>query len=146
MCANNLDPEIATYIGIAEPQNFDALVSKASNVERQPACQKNAQPRRGEGKSPIKKGESMGTFAKAQGHPMVKTATKMVSKGKRVDDLLSKKGNKRNTPLMMMMFKGYLMNSWLQKLFLSRNQSDLLRSIRQMILGIAHITGSLVIP
>jgi len=35
MCANNLGPQIATYIGTAEPQNFDALVSKASNVERQ---------------------------------------------------------------------------------------------------------------
>ena len=34
MCANNLVPQIATYIGTAEPQNFDALVSKASNVER----------------------------------------------------------------------------------------------------------------
>jgi len=77
---------------------------------------------------------------------MVETTTKMVSKGKRGDDLLSKKGKKRNTPLMMMMFKGYLMNSWLQKLFLSRNQSALLRLIRQMILGIACITGSSIIP
>jgi len=34
MRGNNLDPQIATYIGIAEPQNFDALMSKASNVER----------------------------------------------------------------------------------------------------------------
>jgi len=35
ICANNLDPQIATYIGTAESQNFDALVSKASSVERQ---------------------------------------------------------------------------------------------------------------
>ena len=35
MCANNLDPQIAIYIGSAEPQNVDALVSKASNVEKQ---------------------------------------------------------------------------------------------------------------
>jgi len=49
-------------------------------------------------------------LSKAQGQPMVETSTKMVSKEKRVDDLLSKKGKKRNTPLMMMMFKGYLMN------------------------------------
>ena len=35
MCANNLDPQIATYVGTAEPQNFDALVSQASNVETQ---------------------------------------------------------------------------------------------------------------
>jgi len=34
MCANNLDPQIATYVGTTEPQNFDALVSKTSNVER----------------------------------------------------------------------------------------------------------------
>jgi len=47
---------------------------------------------------------------KAQGQPMVETSTKMGSKGKRVDDQLSKKGKKRNTPLMTMMFKGYLMN------------------------------------
>jgi len=77
---------------------------------------------------------------------MVETTTKKVSKGKMVDDLLSKKGKKRNTSLMMMMFKGFLMNSWLQKLFLSWNQSDMLRSIRQMILDIARITGSSVIP
>ena len=50
MCANNLDPQTATYIGTAEPQNFDALVSKASNVERQLARQRSTQPRREEGK------------------------------------------------------------------------------------------------
>ena len=40
MCVNNLDPQIATYVGTAEPQNFYALVSRASNVERQIARQK----------------------------------------------------------------------------------------------------------
>jgi len=48
MCANSLDPQIATYIGTAEPQNVDVLVSKAGNVERQLACQRNTQPRREE--------------------------------------------------------------------------------------------------
>jgi len=48
--------------------------------------------------------------SKAQGQPMVETSTKMVRKRKRVNDLLSKKGKKRNTPLMTMMFKGYLVN------------------------------------
>jgi len=49
MCANNLDPQIATYVGsTAEPQNFDALMSKASNVERQLARQKTTQPKREE--------------------------------------------------------------------------------------------------
>ena len=65
MCANNLDPQIDTYIGIAEPQNFDALISKVSNVERQLACQRNAQPRKEEGTRPIKKGESKATFVKS---------------------------------------------------------------------------------
>jgi len=67
MCANNLDPQIATCIGTTEPQNFDALVSKASNVERQLARQRSAQPRREESKRPIKKGESMATFVKSSG-------------------------------------------------------------------------------
>ena len=40
ICSNNLLPEIATFIGTAEPQSFDALVSKASNVERQVAHKK----------------------------------------------------------------------------------------------------------
>jgi len=35
MCANNLDPQITTYVGTTEPQNFDALVAKARNAERQ---------------------------------------------------------------------------------------------------------------
>lgn len=35
MCSNNLLPEIATFVSTAEPQTFEALVSKASNVERQ---------------------------------------------------------------------------------------------------------------
>jgi len=35
MCANNLNPQIAIYVGTAEPQNLNALMSKASNVERQ---------------------------------------------------------------------------------------------------------------
>ena len=45
MCSNNLLPEIATFIGIVEPQSFDALVSKASNVERQIAQQKSTMQR-----------------------------------------------------------------------------------------------------
>jgi len=98
-------------------------------------------------KGQLKKENQWPPLSKAQGHPMMEAATKMVSKGKRVNDLLSKKGKKRNTPLMMMMmFKGYLRNSKLRKLFLSRNQSDMLRSTRQMILGIARITDSSVIP
>lgn len=35
MCSNNLNPDVAILVGTAEPQTFDALVSKASNVERQ---------------------------------------------------------------------------------------------------------------
>jgi len=35
MCVNNLECQIAKYIGTVEPQNIDALVSKVSNVERQ---------------------------------------------------------------------------------------------------------------
>jgi len=65
MCANNLDPQIATYVGTTESENFDALVSKPSNVEKQLACQKNTQLRREEGKRLIKKGESMATFVKS---------------------------------------------------------------------------------
>ncbi|XP_024199875.1 uncharacterized protein LOC112203083 [Rosa chinensis] len=42
MCSNNLLPEIATFVSTAEPQTFDALVSKASNVERQIARKKTS--------------------------------------------------------------------------------------------------------
>ena len=70
MCSNNLSPEIATFVGTAEPQTFDALVSKASNVERQIARQKSvtqklrtSDERKIESnKKPTKKGESMATF------------------------------------------------------------------------------------
>ena len=65
MRANNLDPQIATYVSIVEPQNFDALVSKVSNVERQLARQKAIQPKREEIKRPNKKGESMAAFVRA---------------------------------------------------------------------------------
>ena len=41
MCANNLDPQIAIYIGTVEPQNFDALISKTRNMERQLTHQKS---------------------------------------------------------------------------------------------------------
>lgn len=41
MCSNNLLPEIATFVSTAEPQTFDALVSKASNVEKQIARKKS---------------------------------------------------------------------------------------------------------
>ena len=58
MCSNNLLPEIATFIGIAEPQSFDALVSKAKQ-ERQIARQKsttqrgcNLEEKNSEGKKP----------------------------------------------------------------------------------------------
>jgi len=69
MCANNLDPQIATYISIAKPQNFDALVSKASNVERQLARQKTTQPKREEVKRPTKKGDSTATFVRTSPKP-----------------------------------------------------------------------------
>ncbi|KAL4614682.1 hypothetical protein ACB092_07G071000 [Castanea dentata] len=45
MCSNNLLLEIATFIGTAEPHSFDALVSKASNVERQISRQKSTMQR-----------------------------------------------------------------------------------------------------
>ena len=64
MCANNLDPKIATYTSTAEPQNFDALVSKASNVERQLSLQKTTQPKREKIKMANKKGELMATFVR----------------------------------------------------------------------------------
>jgi len=41
MCGKNLDPQIAIYVGTAEPKNFDTVVSKASNVERQLARQRS---------------------------------------------------------------------------------------------------------
>jgi len=112
MCANNLDPQIATYIGTAEPQNFDALVSKASNVERQLARQKATQPKREEGKRPIKKGESMLPSSKqTQSHPMVKiSTTTKASKKREADDSPSKKRKKRSISSITMMLKGYLMS------------------------------------
>jgi len=56
-------------VGNAEPQNFDALVSKASNVERQLAHQKTTQPKRQEIKRSTKKGESMVTFVRTSLKP-----------------------------------------------------------------------------
>ena len=70
MCANNLLLEIATYVGTAEPQTFDALVSKASNVERQVARQKSsakiqvADKKSDSKKTVVKKGETMATFVR----------------------------------------------------------------------------------
>jgi len=69
MCANNLDPQIATHVGTAEPQNFYTLVSKASNVERQLAHQKSIQSKRKEIKRPTKKGELMATFVRTSPKP-----------------------------------------------------------------------------
>ena len=40
ICSNNLLPEIAAFVSTAEPQTFDELVSKASNVERHVARKK----------------------------------------------------------------------------------------------------------
>lgn len=42
MSSNNLDPDIAIHLGTAEPQTFDELVSKASNVKRQISRQNNS--------------------------------------------------------------------------------------------------------
>ncbi|KAI5339499.1 hypothetical protein L3X38_018771 [Prunus dulcis] len=70
MCYNNLIPDIATFVATAEPQSFDALVSKASNVERQIARQKSATQKIqfGEKKNDKKsaKGESLATFVKTE--------------------------------------------------------------------------------
>lgn len=40
MCSNNLLSEIITFVNTAEPQTFEALVSKERNVERQVARKK----------------------------------------------------------------------------------------------------------
>jgi len=69
MCLNNLRPQIATYIGTVEPQNFDALVSEAINVERQLARRKSIQANREEIKGPKKKEESMATFFRTSPKP-----------------------------------------------------------------------------
>ncbi|CAB4319825.1 unnamed protein product [Prunus armeniaca] len=70
MCYNNLIPDIATFVAIAEPQSFDALVSKASNVERQIARQKSAsqknQFREKKNDKKSAKGESLATFVKTE--------------------------------------------------------------------------------
>jgi len=75
MCYNNLMPDIATFVATAEPQSFDALVSKASNVERQIARQKSAAQKIqvGEKKNDKKsdnknttKRESLATFVKTE--------------------------------------------------------------------------------
>ncbi|KAI5338767.1 hypothetical protein L3X38_018039 [Prunus dulcis] len=62
--------DIATFVATAEPQSFDALVSKASNVERQIAHQKSATQKIqfGEKKNDKKsaKGESLATFVKTE--------------------------------------------------------------------------------
>jgi len=62
MCASNLDPQIAAYVGSDEPQNFDALVSKVSNVEKQLAHKKSTRSKREEIKRSTKKAELMATF------------------------------------------------------------------------------------
>jgi len=86
MCANNLNTQIATYMGIVEPQNFDTLVSKASNVERQLAHQKTTQPRREEIKMPTKKGESMATFVRTSPKPTNNVNFNKNGKGKQKEE------------------------------------------------------------
>ena len=111
MCANNLDPQITTYIGTTELQNFDVLVS--SNMERQLAHQKSAQSKWEENKQPTKKGGSMATF--------IKTGPKLANSGnfnkigksskkKKTGDLPFSKGKKRTISLAMMMCREYLMS------------------------------------
>jgi len=146
MCANNLDPQIATYVCIAEPQNFDALMSKASNVERQLARQNTTQPKREEIKRPTKKGKSMATFVRTSLKPTNDENFNKNGKGRKTDDSLSRKERKRSIHSMMMMFKGYLMSWWLEKAFLFQSRNDLPRSIWQMILSITHTIGSLATP
>jgi len=58
MCANNLDPQIATYTGNIESQNFDSIEYKVSNVERQLPIRKVHKPKRGETKGQLIKENS----------------------------------------------------------------------------------------
>ncbi|XP_060968195.1 uncharacterized protein LOC133035834 [Cannabis sativa] len=63
MCAKNLNPEVATFVGTTEPKTFNELVSKACNVEIQISQQRGGKPSpRFENKKPFKRGESMATF------------------------------------------------------------------------------------
>ena len=75
ICYNNLIPEIATFVGIAEPRTFDELVSKASNVEKQMSqknvfgkmiqdLEKRSDTNKGDDKRTAKEGDFMATFVK----------------------------------------------------------------------------------
>ncbi|KAM2162439.1 hypothetical protein ACFX1Q_040230 [Malus domestica] len=75
ICYNNLIPEIATFVGIAEPRTFDELVSQASNVEKQMSrknvigkmiqdLEKKSDTKKRDNKRMPKKGDSMATFVK----------------------------------------------------------------------------------
>ena len=131
MCANNLDPQVATYVGTAEPQNFDALVSKASNVERQLARQKAIQPKREEIKRPNKKGESMATFVRASPKPI---NGGNLNKGKdkqkeRARRLTLQERKEKKYPFDVDDAQGIFDELMAAKPFLFQSQNDLPRSI-----------------
>jgi len=64
MCTNNLLPDLAVHVGSAEPLSFDALVSKACNVERQLARRPVSTPKVETKRQPAKKKEAMTTTVK----------------------------------------------------------------------------------
>jgi len=131
MYANYLDPQIATYVGTGEPQNFDALVSKASNVERQLAHQKATQPNREEGKRPIKKGESMAAFIKRNSKPS-NGENFNNDKGKRKEGgrrITLQERKEKKYPFDDDDVQGISDELMATKPFLFQSQNDLLRSI-----------------
>ncbi|CAK9156384.1 unnamed protein product, partial [Ilex paraguariensis] len=92
---------IATFVGTEEPQSFDALASKASNVERQIARQKNVpqksrmtQEKNFDSENPVNKKEAMPTFLKVDKKKGNDKRKEISQKGKETSRNLSLKERK----------------------------------------------------
>ncbi|KAL8158914.1 LOW QUALITY PROTEIN: hypothetical protein V2J09_000451 [Rumex salicifolius] len=90
MCNKNLISILAVHVGSVEPRSFDALVSKACNVERKlarpKACTSRLQvneTRKDDNKRLQKRGESMATFIRPTNRALVETNPKSQGKGAR---------------------------------------------------------------
>jgi len=82
MCNNNLDPQVATHVGISEPQNLNTLVFKASNIKMQLAIKKIHNLRGEKAIGQVRKAIQWPPLSKqAQGQPMAEQNVKQKDEG-----------------------------------------------------------------
>ncbi|KAL8138498.1 LOW QUALITY PROTEIN: hypothetical protein V2J09_004499 [Rumex salicifolius] len=136
MCTNNLILELVVHVGSVEPCSFDALISKACDIERQSGRRKAStsrpqlsETREHNNKMPQKRGESMATFVRPTNRARGGNNPKPQGKGRALKKSHSSRKKRKEIPF----------DDDDDGQGFSQNLRGRMKSERQMMQNIVHI-------